>query len=110
VHYFDNRGMSWEKTATVGCANCTNAPNAGCTCNPGALAYELAGPAGEKWTARFPDIVATLSDPNCVQGAPCYNDFSNNTYCRASKVFSPASAADIAKWHSTATGNVEHCN
>jgi len=116
AHHFDNRGMGWER----GSWNCTGAdknasapcvPRSGtCTCNQAGLEYEMTGPAGDTWRRRWPALLATLTDSQCVneeQGSvPCYNVVANNTYCKTAH-FIDASAADVAAWHSTLSNNSE---
>jgi hypothetical protein len=46
----------------------------------------LQGPASDAWRSRFPALVASHNDSKCLNagdgGVPCYNSWSNNTYCR----------------------------
>jgi hypothetical protein len=111
AHHFDNRGMGWEKSYP----NCTcnrKAPMSGCECNVGAITYEISGPGGKIWRDMFPTLISTVNDTKCGTTTlgliPCYNDISNNQYCRV-KTFCDASSTNIQSWHSTINDNVEHC-
>ena len=111
---FDNRGMGWQKQwdcAPKDGSKCV--PLGGsCTCNVAGLQYELNGPAGQQWRARYPALAKSLTDVNCQNSKdgniPCYNTITNNTICRV-KNFITASPEQVASWHSVVTDNLNKC-
>ena len=92
---FANRGMTWQN------ANCnvSNATNYHASFFRQLTQDKVSQPP---WSTAYPYLQHIKSDSPCV---PVYNNMSYNRYCDCD-TFITSSAADIAKWKSTAVGNV----
>ena len=94
---FDNRGQTWQKT------NCDPAYAHN---NTHSFYAELARDKVSQppWEPKWPYLQHIAEDHPCV---PVYNNISENRFCELD-VWITASPADISKWLSTASGNVNY--
>lgn len=95
--HFDDRGLGWD-------AGACDAPTSEMVGFLARVPYNTSA----VWLARFPQLAVILDDEPCV---PKYNAVVDNTFCNLGAApFLDMANATIAKYNSTAFGNVEQCS
>jgi hypothetical protein len=91
---FDNRGMGWQKNFCM--------PGGNVSAGPYMKELHSLNYREDPYATHYPELLSLPNDHPCQT---CYNNISQNTYCKTK--FLDVSASTVVDWFSTAVGNTE---